>query len=157
MYLMMRVDFRKSTNVGFYEQFNVDEYKKNTHGYYKLFIPFVKKYEDRYSENLLTRYSLWEFQLSEHIGSWKASPGICRYQAAHANWNQSNGIDSRSFLDQHSVEISKKIKETFVTNTWPKKCCVINEFQEFMPDRMIAGAKKPVDDRLAFEEWLTTL
>ena len=154
MFLMLRIDSRPSTSIGFYEQMNQREYRDLTIAFYKIYIPLVKKYEDRYSDTLLVRYSLWEFAGDEQIGAWKYSPSIRKYIAAHGAWNDSHGITSTTLINSYSPESIEKRKLKLVESTWPRSCLIINEIQEFMPDRFVTGATKPINDRLLFEPWI---
>jgi hypothetical protein len=157
MLLMLRIDSRPSTNIGFYEQMNFEQYRDYTYAFYKIYMPFVKKYDDRYSDNLLVRYSLWEFASVEHLGAWNYSPSVRNYLAARKVWNDERGITSTTLVNSYTPEIAKNSKLKLVSETWPKSCLVINEVQEFMPDRFVTDAKKPANDRLIFEPWTVTL
>lgn len=157
MKIMIRSDVRSNASIGFYEQLNFNEYHELTYRFYKMFMPKIKKYEDRYSADLLTMYSVWEFIESQTIADWYGSILVSEYRNKRNLWNSHHGIVSTLVIKGGDRVSGTMAKESIVSTTWPKSCFIINEIAEFMPDRMIPGASIPPNDRLIFEPWTTWL
>ena len=156
MLLLIIKQIRIDLSIPFFGQLVNEKKTWDIRDLYKSMRPRLKLYESRYSEDGLTKITMYEFNSYESYEEWNTNKEVVKRLKAREKFNKKNKIIEESELLEVTDDQLAEYKSQLLTEYWPRSAFMLHAISEFGPDKKIVKEKEQ-EDRLKYEPWFLKL
>lgn len=152
MLLLIIKQIRSDLSIPFFGQFINEKKTWDVREFYRNMRPRLKLYESRYSEDGLTKVTVYEFNSYDSYEEWHNNKDVIKRSKAKDRFNKKNGIVEETELLEVNSEQLLEYKTQLLNDYWPRSAFMLHAIPEFGPDKRIVKDKEP-EYRLNYEPW----